>query len=283
MPLHFAYSERLDRANLCQGDVLERTKALDALIKEIHPAFHRADNIYFQILTQTCDLVCDRLKTEYITICPVRPLSSVLGKALKAHVRSEIAGVPIGIERERATYQQFLERLFNNNAQGYFYLDKAGAPFSDDCCALTKLTIALKSSHYAICKEAKILQLNDTFQAKLGWLVGHSYSRVGTPDYSKVQLQEKIKQAFKTSVAWVPGDKERGLVLAKADELGAAFTLEQVPRIIKGIETKKDRALATIRAILEGLNGEDEIPGALLEKIMKKMANDPGLAEVFGK
>ncbi|BAC47429.1 bsr2164 [Bradyrhizobium diazoefficiens USDA 110] len=36
--------------------------------------------------------------------------------------------------------------------------------------------------HLATCVAAKILQLTDTFQAKLGWLVGQMYSPVGTQD-----------------------------------------------------------------------------------------------------
>ncbi len=41
-----------------QGDVLERTSAIDNLLKVVHPHFHgRMKNLFFMVLTQSCDLV----------------------------------------------------------------------------------------------------------------------------------------------------------------------------------------------------------------------------------
>ncbi len=50
-----------------------------------------------------------------------------------------------------------------------------------------KVSIALKSGeHYDECLKAKKIELADEFKAKLGWLVGNMYSRVGTTDWEGV-------------------------------------------------------------------------------------------------
>ena len=47
-----------------------------------------------------------------------------------------------------------------------------------------QLSVALKVEHYDLCLDAKIAELKEPFQAKLGYRVGHMYSRVGTAEWS---------------------------------------------------------------------------------------------------
>ena len=59
------------------------------------------------------------------------------------------------------------------------------------------LSVALRISHYDACIGAKVAQLDDVFQAKVGWLTGNLYSRVGTPDLEeKEDDAERIKEQF---------------------------------------------------------------------------------------
>ena len=75
-------------------------------------------------------------------------------------------------------------KLLNNNHPEYFYLaEDVDCHLSEACVAFLKLAIPIKSEHYDRCLAARISQLKEIFQAKLGWLAGNIYSRVGTPDW----------------------------------------------------------------------------------------------------
>lgn len=52
--MHFTYNQP-DISTLKQGDILQRTDALNVLIHEIHPYFSASKYTHFQIVTQTCD------------------------------------------------------------------------------------------------------------------------------------------------------------------------------------------------------------------------------------
>jgi hypothetical protein len=85
--LHFTYASNLCKTDLMQGDVLERTPAIDQLLKVVHPHFHgHQKNLFFIVLTQSCDLVQRKggsgCKSPYITIAPVRSIDSVIERHL---------------------------------------------------------------------------------------------------------------------------------------------------------------------------------------------------------
>ena len=46
-----------------------------------------------------------------------------------------------------------------------------------------QLAVSLKAEHYDMCLAAKICELEETFQAKLGFQIGHMYNRVGTTEW----------------------------------------------------------------------------------------------------
>lgn len=202
--MHFTYEENLCETSLMQGDVLKRTPEIDNLLKEIHPRFYEnPKNLFFMVLTQSCDLV--QRKAPYITIVPVRHLDIVVQRHLAELDSTTVkANLPVLGEKSKTKATEFLQRLLNNNESGYFFLNSTDTELPADCVAFLNLSIALKADkHYESCLAAKILQLNDTFQAKLGWLVGQMYSRVGTPDWNKKELTTKIKEILKDSAIWV--------------------------------------------------------------------------------
>ena len=58
--LHFCYAQSNDYLSeeLSQGDILKRTPELDEILAKVHPHFHQhRKNLYFMVLTQSCDLV----------------------------------------------------------------------------------------------------------------------------------------------------------------------------------------------------------------------------------
>jgi hypothetical protein len=281
--MHITYDPDLSRTDLMQGDVLRRTSALDELLKTVHPHFYQhPKNRYFLVLTQSCDLVIrqgGQCKAPYISLAPVRSLDLVLDRQLSQSSLAEVkAELPVVTAKNKQKLWDFLHRLFNNNESTYFYLDSRNTPLETDCVAFLNLSIAIKAElHFQTCLNAKILQLDNTFQAKLGWLVGQMYSRVGTPDWESKALNAKVRNTLKDAAIWVEDADARPLVeafkqLQQAEGQDAQMTASEVARVISLVPTKKQRVMKEADRIIKAAVGEDQAP--LAEKIRKRLDND---------
>jgi len=211
--VHFTYQE--PNGDLQQGDVLEITSELRETLNEFHPyyASHK-DYRYLMVLTQSCDLARHDghpCKARYITLAVVRSLETVLNRELGKHQRSsiEVHGGLCSVDKRR-WIEDFLVKLLNNNNPEYFYLaEDISLGLDKPHVAFLKLAVPVKSKdHYKACLKARIMQLKEIFQAKLGWLVGNMYSRVGTPDWVPAVVTEKafadlIEDILEKMCLWV--------------------------------------------------------------------------------
>lgn len=222
--IHFTYKEHPDMASLCQGDLLEVNDSIREVLKEVHPYFLNKQYKYFMVLTQSCDLVRRdgvNCKTPYITLAAVRSFDDFFEKKLVSDKYvEEVNECLLMNNRQRERALQLLERIYNNTEPDYFFLYKEEAlNFPESMIACLKVSIALKSKlHYEECLNAKVLELSDEFKAKLGWLVGNIYSRVGTTDWeSKITLKQKADMlSDELSSYCVIGSKEQLSALKKA-------------------------------------------------------------------
>ncbi len=187
-PTHYAYDSP-DPERLCQGDVLERTPKLVELLNQYHAYYAKQESYeYFLVLTQSCDLVRrdgKPPKAHYITIAAVRPVEEALQREARAH--QEWWQIPQHVLSEKSfdTLALFTCGLLDNNQPNYFYLHAdVSVGLSSNYCAFLNLSIPLRVEHYDLCLNAKRVQLREPFQAKLGWLVGNLYSRVGTKEWN---------------------------------------------------------------------------------------------------
>jgi len=215
MDLHFTYNKP-DKAKLKQGDILKKTPELFELIKEVHPHYAREDYLYFQVLTQTCDLVPrngGKCKTRYITLAAVRDLDLVVGRTIEGLAdRTKFQDKIFCSESHKKNLQDHINKLLNNNDPDHFFLQaEPDYGLSKPCCTQLHLSIAIKAyKHFDLCLSAKIIELSENFRAKLGWLVGNLYSRVGTEDYvpgaipDSTAYDEYINELLSRYVAWVP-------------------------------------------------------------------------------
>lgn len=212
--MHFTYSEP-DEGKLKQGDILKKTPELTALIEKIHPHYAREDYLYFQVLTQSCDLVRrkDGLKTRYITLAAVRALDLVVMRAIESFDdQTTFQDKLFCSERHKKSLEDVFNKLLNNNDPHHFYLEAApDYGLSIPCCTQLHLSISIRAyEHFDVCLNAKILELNENFRAKLGWAVGNLYSRVGTEDYVPGAIQDMatyegyVNGLMNKYVAWVP-------------------------------------------------------------------------------
>lgn len=204
--IHFTYSPDPDMHSLCQGDVLEATDELNNILREIHPYFTNEQYRYFMVLTQSCDLIRRNdkpCKSQYITLAAVRSFSDFFKKAMVSKQLADNAGtlMLMDISEEIRAYQ-LIERVYNNTEPDYFFLYKEdNLAFPESMVAYLKVSIALKAfEHYDICLAAKIMELKEEFKAKLGWLVGNIYSRVGTVDWSSLMNNKAKEKMIKNEI-----------------------------------------------------------------------------------
>lgn len=272
-----------------QGDVLKRTAALDALLQEVHPHFYQhPKNLFFMVLTQSCDLVprgpSNACKAPYIAIAPVRTLDLVIERYIAQQAAAEVKSeLPVLSAKSRNRVSDFLQRLFNNNEPGYFYLDSVDTDLPADCAAFLNLSIAIKSDlHFATCIDAKILQLTDTFQAKLGWLVGQMFSRVGKPDWDAESLSSKVRAAVSDAAIWVEDAKLPAVEAAYRDISGGdadrIMTAAEVKSVVAKVPTRKQMVLGQAGVVIAEVLKNDD---AQIQKLVRRLEGDSALTALL--
>lgn len=261
--IHFTYKENPDMESLCQGDVLEKTDALNELLGTVHPYFQNDDYQYFMVLTQSCDLVRrdgKKCKTPYITLAAVRSYTDFLEKTLVANKMAELYnGFLLVDQKGKTRVSQLVERIYNNTEPDYFFLYKEDVlDFPKSMVAYLKVSIALKSElHYQTCLDAKRLELSDEFKAKLGWLVGNMYSRVGTTDWESKMTDKARKQMIEDDInsRCVIGTKEqlKKLKVELAQNADALNTHDQAIEYLSTIivQSKYDQVMVEIEQIFK--------------------------------
>jgi len=290
--MHFTYeTATFSSTELMQGDVLRRTPELNSLLGTVHPHFfHHPKNLFFLVLTQSCDLVPRRgagmiCKAPYIAIAPVRTLDLVVERQVTQHHSTDVrSDLPVVGNKAKTKISEFLSRLLNNNEPGFFYLDAEGTELGVDCVAFLNLSIAIKADlHLKTCIAGKMLQLTDTFQAKLGWLVGQMYSRVGTQDMEADRATKKIADALKSVALWVD-DAKINAIETKFGELSQAdpektMSENEIVATIRAVPSMKDQVIARATDVLrEALGASHE---ATAKKLISRLSSDAALTKLL--
>lgn len=299
METHFTYKSDLNDKTLEQGDLLKRTKELDDLLTEVHPYYLKASFKYFIVLTQSCDLVLrkGKCKTDYISIAAVIPFDRIVEKEVETFQNNDIERKYCLCDiKKRTNMYQLVEKIFNNNHKDFFYLhEDATRDLQEQCCAHLRLSIAIRShDHYQMCLKAKFLELENDFRAKLGWLVGDLYSRVGTTDWAPDNIpatafKTMINTAIDSQILWKPKSVLRTAniqiekILTDNTTTKDETTIEKIHTIVNSIEIpsnedKKKQALGVIKSKISTDTGIDP---KTVEKIMKLISNDPVFTSNF--
>src|SRR6056297_853848 len=231
-----------------QGDVLRKSPELTDAIGQAHQYYANADHYsHFVVITQSCDLVRRRgqFNAPYITIAAARPFERTFNDFLNGTSRrvsgADFSFQPTSVQQKA---KKLIERHINNTEPEYFFLPAAGHPSIEfDLVVFLRLTIALRKEHYDVLSAAKVAELADIFQAKLGWLKGNIYSRVATPDLADRGLDsDEIKGDFfraylpESDLVWLSGlqaERLRKLVSSKSKEEGRELLLDEVLELIE--------------------------------------------------
>lgn len=216
----------LNKETLAQGDVIERTAAVDGCFESAHPFGPNAsDHTHLVVVTQSCDLVKRRMKAPYITLAAAKPFSVAMESYLEREARS-IDGSHFSYYPRKTRDQaiQLVERYLHNTESDFFFLPEAGhSSVPTDLVVNLRLTVALDKKHYEVLAKDKIVELADVFRAKLGWLVGDMYSRVATPALEEFEPNaSEIKRIFYDK--YVRKNGAHWLTSLEAKRLGAVVT-----------------------------------------------------------
>jgi hypothetical protein len=280
---HFTYCLP-QNPDLQQGDILLKSPELLKLIGEVHPHYLKDDYHYFIVLTQTCDLVkrkADQCNARYITLAAVRPLSLAIEREIRKYQTDFDKLAMVCGNNDKYKVLNFIERLLNNNDPEYFYLHEA-PQFSlfESSCVFLRLSIAIKTRlHYNACLRSRILSLDEVFQAKLGWLVGNIYSRVGTEDWvpnhlSKTEFIRKAKRLANEACIWV--ENERLKVANQSAEKDLLVQDQSIIReYISGITIKSNREKVLDRLSIVLLNMDVTMEDLLPQILRNILESDP--------
>lgn len=288
--MHWTYKFERE-SDLEQGDILRPNEYINKILTIYHPYYaSHPDNQLFIILSQSCDLARragNACKADYITLAPVRPLRVIIEREFHHQLRNSRPNAQaFGSSRTKSIFNDFLEKLFNNNNPNYFFLrEQKDKQIAEDMCAITALPISIKNEHYSECQKARVLQLDHIFQAKLGWLVGQKYSRVGTPDWDKDELGRRVQQVISDTAVWVEDSQfekvKKVIKRIEKEEPDKIIDIEQLKEIISSIPQKK---MMAIDSIIELLVAEKILPDAqdpAVKKLRKILNNNPTFSKYF--
>jgi hypothetical protein len=204
-----------------------------------------------------------------------------IAEAHSADVKSEL---PIVGLKARNKISEFMGRLLNNNEPGFFYLDSEGTSLGRDCVAFLNLSIAIKADlHLKTCISAKMLQLTETFQAKLGWLVGQMYSRVGTQDMDAGKATKKISECLKTVALWFDEAKikaiEAKFVELRQTDPQKKMSEAEITAMIRAVPSVRDQAMARAAEIIKDALGDNQ--EKLARRLSSRLSGDAALKKLL--
>jgi len=290
--LHFTYAKP-DSKQLLQGDILKRTPELDAIIKEVHPHYTNREYSHFQVITQSCDLQLrrnEKCKTRYITIAAVRSLETVIVRELEKlasrNLVVEVEGESYCSERAKDELKSFLKKIYNNQSKDFFYLNSAPEHgLESDSCTFLHLSIAIKADlHFQACLSSKILQLEENFQSRLGWMVGNLYSRVGTKDFvpsglpSTTEFNKLVDTQLKNHTSWI---KEKDFSIYLKNTKDPEVSLQTITTKIE--EEKERKIKLSIDEILRLVKLDLEIDQDTEESLTNRLSKSGLLVARFTK
>lgn len=274
-----------------QGDLIPRSApVIDQVLRQYH-RYHveKPANEMFAVLTQSCDLVKHngKPKTRYIALAPLRPLRLILQREFKDFLVETPGGLYVlGSIDTQGRYDDFLAKLINNNDSRYFFVpQRPDLQIAEDMCVMLPLSMSIRVEHYDACLEGRVAQLTDLFQAKLGWLLGQQFSRVGTPDWTPEGLSAKVNSVSERALSWLPDHQFAQLKTAvrkfEQDNPGVELNEDVFAEMRKALKSKRDMLITSVIDVLVKFEKLPKPPNPEVFKIRKELQRDPTVASYF--
>lgn len=133
--------------------------------------------------------------------------------------------------------------------------------------------------------------MDDTFQAKLGWLVGQMYSRVGTRDWEKSAIRAHIEDTLRETAYWVDDRRLKKIknTVKKWQNANPGTNLDEdtFAKLVSSIKSKKQEVLEAVETALrqagpvKNLVAEGKLSDEDFGKIMQKLEFDSSLTSLL--
>jgi hypothetical protein len=271
-----------------QGDLLQPNEELRGLLDKYHPHYaQNKENKFYVVLTQSCDLAKRQglCGARYISIAPVRALRVIIQQEFDHKFARPDIGDPFGSAVLKSEVERFLERLINNNESSYFYFFAENSiGVIEPMCAMLALPISLKVEHYESLVRARLSGIQSIFQAKLGWLLGQLYSRVGTPELTSDELRTNVNRITGTLAVWFPNEDFKALKKLLAEHRTAnpdqPINKDITEQLIKKIPKKKALVVERVLELATDVELCDS-PSPKRYKFRLALEQDPKLARFF--
>ena len=147
------------------------------------------------------------------------------------------------------------------------------------------LSMSIRVEHYDACLEGRVAQLTDLFQAKLGWLLGQQFSRVGTPDWTPEGLSAKVNSVSERALSWLPDHQFAQLKTAvrkfEQDNPGVELNEDVFAEMRKALKSKRDMLITSVIDVLVKFEKLPKPPNPEVFKIRKELQRDPTVASYF--
>ncbi len=201
IPGYIYREESTTEQSLVQGDILKVEGQFKKHFLDFYPKLDIPieEERHVMVLTQSCDLVRAgkrKPKLNHINVCPVRNIQYFIRKLIDEEK-------PLAIGDKNLLQRDILDRLkdklsklLNNSDQKIHFFLPQQSPFKEDMVALLPLSFSFRLDHYDLLLESRILGLKPEFQAKVGYIIGQLYGRIGTPDLFDCGWDDKKIRAY---------------------------------------------------------------------------------------
>ena len=223
--------KRNEKRSLSQGMIFEIPKLklkfdnTKKTIKELYPEASLDNVNYGLILTQSCDLVHDKIfeqhgglldkseknnykyrlpKIPHITFCLLEPINSFISEFLSKNEskflfktedtapNNKNTAVFSSRKALKLVLREFDKFFQNNHPWAFFITIQSKGRREYYFVNLTKI-LPLRIVHYKSILQTSRFQLTNEFSNKLAWKLATLYGRIGTQDYSTKAITEIIE------------------------------------------------------------------------------------------
>ncbi len=239
MPLQILNTEQ-DTQSLFQGDIIFLNDVIRGnLISLYQDRVNKAE--FAIILTQSCDLV---KRSELGNKCKAQLIHMGLLSAFDDYFFNDLSKycekglfenkVRIIDEGKAQKLQNSLEKLLNNNNNDHFFIpEDSGKGLTSHYIVDLRDQCLLSYEYFEEILRNKRCELEEIFRAKLGYMVSQLFSRIGTKDWNKKELENTIKGLINANSIILSKDKVR-IARQKESELLSQYPLpEQLIPAIK--------------------------------------------------
>jgi hypothetical protein len=239
MPLQILNTEQ-DRQSLFQGDIIFIDDAIRSnLIALYQDRVKKAE--FAIVLTQSCDLVKrsdlgNQCKAQLIHMGILSIFDEYFLDDLSKYCEKGLFEDKVLIidEGKAQKLQNSLEKLFNNNISDHFFIpEDSGKGLANHYVVDLRDQCLISYEYFEDILGNKRCELEEIYRAKLGYMVSQLFSRIGTKDWNKQELENTIKGLINANSIILSKDKVRKARQREAELLSKYPVPEQLIPALK--------------------------------------------------